>query len=109
MRDMERLHLELHAKLPAFKRKIDKARAIIDEALALNVNWILSFSGGIDSTVLLDLLNDAHLVVQWGDDGADYDETLHFLSSTEQRYGFELQRIRCLEPWRDWCLEMGRP
>lgn len=109
MRDIEHLKHELHAKLPAFKRKLDKARAIIDEALAINVKWSLSFSGDIDSTVLLDLLKDAHLVTHWGDDGADYHQTLQFLSDTEQRYNFELQRIRCLEPWRDWCLEMDRP
>ena len=109
MRNIERLQHELHARLPVFKRKVDKARAIIDEALAIDVNWALSFSGGIDSTVLLDLLNDAHPAIQWGDDGADYLETLQFLSDTEQRYNFELQRIRCLEPWRDWCVEMDRP
>lgn len=109
MHDMERLHLELHAKLPVYKRKVDKARAIIDEALALNIVWYIAFSGGIDSTVLLDMLLGVHLPILTGDDGADYLETLQFLNSTEQRYGFELQRIRCLEPWRDWCLEMGRP
>lgn len=108
MRDIEHLKHELHAKLPAFKRKLDKARAIIDEALAINVKWSLSFSGGIDSTVLLDLLNDAHLTTRFGDDGVDYPNTLRFLSETEQRYNFELQRIRCLEPWRDWCIEMAR-
>jgi phosphoadenosine phosphosulfate reductase len=106
---MEHLQHELHAKLPAFKRKLDKARAIIDEALAVNVAWYTAFSGGVDSTVLLDLLLDAHLPVLTGDDGADYPSTLQFLSDTEQRYGFELQRIRCLEPWRDWCVEMNRP
>jgi 3'-phosphoadenosine 5'-phosphosulfate sulfotransferase (PAPS reductase)/FAD synthetase len=109
MSAMEVLGLRSHASTSQFTRKVDKARAIIDNALALDVVWILSFSGGIDSTALLDLLNDAHLVVQWGDDGADYPETLQFLADTEQRYSFELQRIRCLEPWRDWCVEMGRP
>lgn len=104
----KRLLFESHARLPAFKRKLDKARAIIDEALAINVRWCLSFSGGIDSTALLDLLKDAHPTIQWGDDGADFLETLQFLSDAEHRYGFELQRIRCLEPWRDWCVEMGR-
>jgi len=108
VRDIEKMQFELHAKLPTFKRKIDKARAIIDEALAINVRWSLSFSGGIDSTVLLDLLNDAHITTHFGDDGADYSQTLQFLSETEQRYNFELQRIRCLEPWRDWSIEMAR-
>jgi phosphoadenosine phosphosulfate reductase len=111
MRDMERLQHELHASLPAFKRKIDKAKAIIDEALAVMPHPYIALSGGLDSSIVLDLLyaQGIRLDVLWGDDGFDFPETLQFLAATEERYGFRMQRIRCMQPWRDWCHEMDRP
>jgi phosphoadenosine phosphosulfate reductase len=107
----DRMLFELHAKLSAFQRKVDWSRQIIEEALSKDIQWALSFSGGIDSTVLLDLLSlrDFQGRIQWGDDGFDYPETLQFLAETEQRYGLRVQRARCMQPWRDWCVEMYRP
>ena len=110
MRDMERLQHKLHAKLPAFQRKLDWTRQIIEDACSKEGEWYLAFSGGIDSTVLLDLLwQGAKMPVLWGDDGWDYPDTLAFLRETETRYGFRLTRIRSMQPWRDWCTEMDRP
>ncbi len=48
-------YYSLYAKLPVFQRKIDFAKKIIKEALALNLNWAIAVSGGKDSTVMLDL------------------------------------------------------
>lgn len=45
----------LHAKLKAFQEKVFNAQKTIDEALAKSTNTALSFSGGKDSIVLLDL------------------------------------------------------
>jgi phosphoadenosine phosphosulfate reductase len=111
MRNIERLQHELHAKLPAFKRKVDKARAIIDNALTAMHRPYIAFSTGVDSTVLLEMLysSDCRIPVLFGDDGVDYPQSLQFLDNTELRCAVEIQRIRCLEPWRDWCIEMARP
>ncbi len=111
MHEAERLSHQLHARLPTFARKVEQAQTSIEEALGCMHAPYVAFSGGIDSTVLLDLLFQAgyHLPVLWGDDGYDYPESLTFLRESEQRYGFHLQRIRCMQPWRDWCLEMARP
>lgn len=106
-----RQHL-LHSTLPAFARKLDWTRQLIEDALPkMGDNPQVSFSGGVDSTVLLDLLWQAEhpLPVLWGDDGADFPETLAFLKETEQRYGFRLVRVRSMAPWRSWCEEMARP
>lgn len=46
----------LHSKLSRYKKQVLKAGNIIKEALPLADKWILSFSGGKDSIVLLDLL-----------------------------------------------------
>lgn len=111
MKDIEKLQFELHAKLPVFKRKVERAQAIIEEALNTIKCPYIAFSAGIDSTVLLEMLysSDYRIPVLFGDDGADYPESLQFLNDTELRWSVEIQRIRCLEPWHDWCHEMGRP
>lgn len=46
----------LHAKLPAYHRKVKESILMIQNALAETPGtWALSFSGGKDSTVMLDL------------------------------------------------------
>jgi phosphoadenosine phosphosulfate reductase len=114
--ESERQMLLLYAELPAFKRKVAVAQEVIAEALALRPErgpFYIAYSGGSDSLVVLDMVRQSKagraLDVLTGDDGADFPETLHFLAETEARYGLRLKRIRSLDPWRDWCLEMGRP
>ncbi len=112
MDEMERLQHDLYSRTNAFRRKLDVAQCAINEGLAaMGSTPYVSFSGGIDSTVLLDLLfsQDVRLPVLWGDDGADFPVTLQFLSDTQARYGFHLIRIRSMAPWRAWCQEMSRP
>src|SRR6266702_1102898 len=111
MDELERQQHRLHARLPGFQRKVEWTCQIMDDALAKDAVWYLAFSGGVDSTVVLHLLYQAgrHIDVLWGDDGYDYPESLDFLQAVEEYYGFHLHRIRCMEPWRDWCKEMGRP
>lgn len=111
MDNLERTQHLLHSQLPAFARKLDWTRQIIEDGMTKITQPYIAFSGGIDSTVLLDLFWQAGhpMPVLWGDDAWDFPENLAFLKATEQRYGFRLTRIRSLNPWRDWCLEMDRP
>jgi phosphoadenosine phosphosulfate reductase len=115
MDELERQQHRLHARLPAFKRKLERASAIINEAIQMVApdRWMLSFSGGADSLVMLDLLDEmgflSSIGTRWVDDGWDYPATITFLAETEQRYGFRLQRMRSVHNWREWCIEMGRP
>ena len=108
--DMEKLGYLLHSKTNVFSRRLERAKSTIKDALATGARFYLSFSGGCDSAVLLDLLwtLGCRIDVLWGDDGWDFPETLRYLEETEARYEFRLLRIRCLSPWRDWCAEMGR-
>jgi 3'-phosphoadenosine 5'-phosphosulfate sulfotransferase (PAPS reductase)/FAD synthetase len=45
----------LHAKLPVFRRRIERSIEIVRQALAIPGVWALSFSGGKDSVAMLDL------------------------------------------------------
>jgi 3'-phosphoadenosine 5'-phosphosulfate sulfotransferase (PAPS reductase)/FAD synthetase len=111
MHDLERHQHLLHSQLPAFARKVDWSRQIIEDALAKGGRWYLGFSGGIDSTVVLHLLYTAghRIDVCWGDNGWDFPETLHFLRATEAHYGIHIKRYRTVESFQDFAREMGRP
>lgn len=109
--DIEKYGHHLHSKTSAYKRKVERAYSSINDALRLNVNFYCAFSGGSDSQVVLDMLysRGVRCDILFGDDGFDFLETLDFLKSTEQNYDFHLRRIRSMNPWRDWCIEMSRP
>ncbi len=47
----KRLLFELHAKLPAFNRKVEHAQNIIERALSMSDNFYIAWSSGKDSTV----------------------------------------------------------
>lgn len=112
MDEIERYQHQMHAKTSGFQHKVDRAYEITREAFAIGEKpFYCAFSGGVDSTVVLHILMQYpwQVPVLWGDDGYDYPETLDFLRETEARYGFCLRRIRCLDPWHDWCDEMSQP
>lgn len=111
MDDIERLQHQLHAQTSGFQAKIARAKHVIEDALTHDVRWYIAFSGGVDSTVVLDMLQrrGQTLDTLWGDDGFDFPETLQFLKDREERHWFTLRRVRSLDPWRTWCEEMGRP
>lgn len=110
MNKLEQLQHMFHSQSSAFQRKLERSQRLIDEARKMQVKWYIAYSSGVDSLVVLHMLLSAgSMDVIWGDDGIDFPESLTFLVETEQRYGFSLQRIRCMQPWRDWCNEMARP
>jgi phosphoadenosine phosphosulfate reductase len=115
MTPAERAALRIHARSGAFLRKLERTRAIIRDALATPLGegriWYVAYSGGVDSTVMLDLVweHAPQIPMLWGDDGFDLPETLVFLDETEARLRQHIIRVRSLNPWRDWCHEMERP
>lgn len=90
------IRYQLHARSTRFAWKVSSAQNAIGHAIDTIEPWYVAFSGGKDSTVLLDMVLNVEpdVVIMWGDDGWDYPETLQFLSDTEARYGFKLIRVR---------------
>lgn len=110
MTPMERVALAGYSRLAIFERRLHEAQQCIQHARDLGVRWYLAFSGGVDSTVLLDLLwqNSMPCDLRWSDDGFDFPETLTFLQETEARLNAPLHRVRNMHSWRLWCEEMDR-
>ena len=95
MQALERAGWIARARAAVFMRRLDKAQEIVRQALCEYEGWSVSFSGGKDSTVVLDLIEDIApgLPVCWLDDGWDYPETLQFLRDTEARLGRGILRV----------------
>lgn len=82
----------LYAKLPAFRRKTDRAREIIREAIRLCKRPYIAFSGGKDSEVVL------HLAVQQKPDidvcfihqGAEFPDTIEIIDRLKTEWVLNL-------------------
>lgn len=75
----------LYAKLPRFGRQVEKTLQFIQDAFStIPGEMLVSFSGGKDSTVLLDLVRCVQPGCQaiFVDSGAEFPETLEFVAST---------------------------
>lgn len=83
---------ELHARLPAFKRRVDRAKEIIREGLAHSARPYVAFSGGKDSEVVL------HLVIQqkpdvdviWLHQGAEFPDTEDIIIRLQKEWNLNL-------------------
>ena len=69
-------------RIPA--RVLAKSQMLIEKAMRLAWPWAISFSGGKDSTVLLHLVRqiNPHCKAYFIDSGAEFPETLQFVSET---------------------------
>lgn len=85
----------LLSRLKNWRRRAEHAKMLILQALTVPVHWAVSFSGGKDSTVLLDLVIsiEPEIDVIWLDDGWDYPETLNYIKDTESRIGKKIMRV----------------
>jgi phosphoadenosine phosphosulfate reductase len=100
--------IQLLGKLSGWPRKATVARKLILQALTIPIHWAVSFSGGKDSTVLLDLVlaESPEIDIIWFDDGWDYPETIAFLAATEARLGRRILRVEQPVTSRFWRQEI---
>jgi 3'-phosphoadenosine 5'-phosphosulfate sulfotransferase (PAPS reductase)/FAD synthetase len=106
MNNEEREKYLLAARLPAFRRKVDRSLLLIQEALTYPGKWMISYSSGKDSTVLLDLLVSAG----WKGMGfhcicSDYEDPPENQTQTErarQMYGVDIRDIYCYGEYDAW-------
>lgn len=76
----------LHAKTKIFNNRVKQARMIIEEALSLNMRPYVAFSGGIDSTVVFNLVKEqkSDIIGIWSDDEWYLPETDEYVERMQQ-------------------------
>ncbi len=78
---MNRKELNEYGKSPILARKIDLVKCIVEKAITKNENWYIAFSGGKDSTVMLDIIQKCCLNAPavWVDDEWWLPETMEYM------------------------------
>lgn len=86
----------LHARLPAFARRVDRAKEIVREALAATRNPYVAFSGGKDSTAALHLVAEQRpgVTAAFLDSGAELPDTLAFVERIGREWPVRLEIVR---------------
>lgn len=71
------------SRLRTFRRKVDRARLLVEQAFRLNDSWYVALSGGKDSTCVLDLVRDHRpdTAAQFSAREWDLPETVEYLRS----------------------------
>lgn len=79
-------------RLPAMRRRIDRARDEIAEALRAIPNPYVAFSGGKDSLVTLALVREQQpdIAVIWSDDELEYPEQPGYITGLARDWGLNL-------------------
>src|SRR3990167_1974117 len=78
------------------EQKINLSKNIIEKAVSDHQRIFLSFSGGKDSTVMLDLIRTIKpdIKIVGIDTGYEFDETLEFTDKLMGLYGMEIEYLR---------------
>lgn len=91
---------------PPEEAKIARFNEIIEKSMKLHPRACVSFSGGSDSLVLLDLIHKTgqQPIVIWVDTQMEYPESRQFIEQTVAKYGLELRIAQAqhtpLEQWQ---------
>jgi 3'-phosphoadenosine 5'-phosphosulfate sulfotransferase (PAPS reductase)/FAD synthetase len=106
MNDGEKEKYLIAAQLPQYKCKIKKSMQIVYDALEKQGEWYIAFSGGKDSTVLLDLISKCG----WKGKGAYYYYS-RFENPAEddaqvkwanENYGVDIKRVERFGEYDAW-------
>lgn len=88
----------LRARLPVFRRRVERARRLIGDALARG-RASVGFSGGKDSLVVADLAREiaSSISLHWIDCGAETPATLEVMRRVEA-LGWTIERVETVYP-----------
>jgi phosphoadenosine phosphosulfate reductase len=106
MNDGEKEKYMLASRLSSFERKVDKSMQIIHEAIGKEGQWVLSFSGGKDSTVLADLLFRCGWrgkgIYFWYSDFENPEENTSQVAWANENYGYDIKKVKCYGSCDAW-------
>lgn len=93
-----------------FQALLERTKATIREALKIDGEWLISFSGGKDSTVMADLLYSCGWsgrgMYFWYSQYENPPENDRQVDWANSRYGFSVQKLKCYGSYDAW-LECG--
>lgn len=94
----------LHARLPQFRRRVDRAIGEIEQALEVAQRWYVAFSGGKDSLVLRDLVRRVapSIPAIWADDELIYPGEAEYVTQTANLVVVQgwARHAGWFDPWR---------
>lgn len=86
----------MHAKTPAFRRKVEQARGFVEQAKATGERFAVSYSGGKDSTAMLHLVATmwpgCPVVTQFDD--CDWPTKAPYIASVADKLGITITEVR---------------
>jgi 3'-phosphoadenosine 5'-phosphosulfate sulfotransferase (PAPS reductase)/FAD synthetase len=83
----------VHAKTRGYRRRVERARSLIAEAMARAPNAVAMWSGGKDSTVMLHLLREHGVPAIAEKDDLDYPGERDYVERIAREWGVALQII----------------
>lgn len=109
--DDEKEYYNLYHVFKSHQKKVEKARDIIKQSLAITDKFTINCSYGKDSLVLLDLvfsITDKCIVIQ-SDSGYQLPETYEVREKCEKKYGYKTHILPQLMPMEEFLKEFGLP
>ena len=87
-----RMKDKLYARLPVFRRRVERARSVIRQGLLRCSSPYVAFSGGKDSEVVLHLILQERpdVPVVWLHQGAEYPDTEEIIKRLEKEWNLNL-------------------
>lgn len=105
MKDIDIRAFELHFKSGSFRRKVERARSVIEQAFSTKPpkKWYVALSGGKDSTIVFDLVMhfEPGILAMWSDEEFFLPETLAYIERLQQT-GANIRRIKGPIKHMDW-------
>jgi phosphoadenosine phosphosulfate reductase len=106
LKEYEREMYLLKSKSKRFKRLVENTKEIIHQALKKEGEWIISFSGGKDSTVLADLLSKCGFkgdgIYFYYSKYENPDENTKQVKWANEYYGYNIKTVKCYGSHDAW-------
>lgn len=86
---------QLWARMPTYKRRVERAKAVIKEALDMGINWYVACSAGKDSTVLAHMVSLLSPGIEvWSEkDCFDFPEEKEYIQALAAKYSWNLNIV----------------
>jgi 3'-phosphoadenosine 5'-phosphosulfate sulfotransferase (PAPS reductase)/FAD synthetase len=87
----EFLKYKIYARSNTYKKRLERAKEVVEQALDLKIKWYIACSAGKDSVALAHLVNSFAKIPLWSEkDNWDYPEEIPYLEELQKKYGWQI-------------------